>query len=134
MPIQVSLSTVHKELYTKNALTLSTQKSLLGVSLSLSHTHIGLPWGHPCHFYMGFPPGTFLFRSLSFDSSDYLFGRSNKIYFNLTFEAQKLISMRILLVISILQNRLIRRIKDMITDNGILLILQQMMSTTSGAD
>ena len=29
--------------FTKNALTLTTQKSPLGVSLSLSHTHIGLP-------------------------------------------------------------------------------------------
>ena len=28
---------------TKNALTQTTQKSPLGVSLSLSHTHIGLP-------------------------------------------------------------------------------------------
>ena len=31
--------------FTKNALTLTTQKSPLGVSLSLSHTHIGLAWG-----------------------------------------------------------------------------------------
>ena len=30
---------------TKNALTLTTQKSTSGVSLSLSHTYIGLPWG-----------------------------------------------------------------------------------------
>ena len=31
--------------FTKNALTLTTQKSPLGVSLSLSHTYIGLPLG-----------------------------------------------------------------------------------------
>ena len=43
--IQVSLlnSTVHKEIY-KKYLTLTTQKSPLGGKLSLSHTHIGLPW------------------------------------------------------------------------------------------
>ena len=29
--------------FTKNVLTLTTQKSSLGVSLSLSHTHTGLP-------------------------------------------------------------------------------------------
>ena len=29
--------------FTKNALTLTTEKSRWGVSLSLSHTHIGLP-------------------------------------------------------------------------------------------
>ena len=38
--VQVSLSTVHNEIF-KNALTLTTQKSPSGVSLSLSHTHIG---------------------------------------------------------------------------------------------
>ena len=31
--------------FTKNALTLTSQKSPLAVSLSLSHTHIGLPYG-----------------------------------------------------------------------------------------
>ena len=44
LPIQVSLSTVHKlKKFTKNALALTTQKSPVGVSLSLSHTHIDLP-------------------------------------------------------------------------------------------
>ena len=42
LPIQVSLSTVHKEIFQKFALTLTTQKSSLRVSLSLSHTHISL--------------------------------------------------------------------------------------------
>ena len=126
--------------FTKNALTLTTQKSSVGVSLSLSNTHTGLPWGHPRHFDMGStntpppPPPRHFYLGTIFDSSNYSFGCSNKIYFNLTFEAQRSISMKILLVISILQNRLIRRIKDMITDNAILLILQQMVSTTSGAD
>ena len=41
--LRVSRSTLHKEIYQKNALRLTTQKSLLGVSLSLSHIHIGLP-------------------------------------------------------------------------------------------
>ena len=54
MPIQVSLSTVHKEIY-KNALTLTTQKPPLGLSLSLSHTHIGLPWGFNLNFPMSIP-------------------------------------------------------------------------------
>ena len=40
---------------TKNALTLITQKSSLGVSLSLSHTHIGFPWGFNLHFLMSIP-------------------------------------------------------------------------------
>ena len=39
------------KIFTKNALTLTTHKSPLGVSLSLSHTHIGLPWG----FNLDFP-------------------------------------------------------------------------------
>ena len=45
MLIQVSLKAVHKEICQKkkNAVTLTSQKSPLGVSLSLSHTHIGLP-------------------------------------------------------------------------------------------
>ena len=45
----------------KNALTLTTQKSPLGVSLSLSHTHIGLPWW----FNVSFPtsiPVTFIWE------------------------------------------------------------------------
>ena len=42
LPIQVSLSTAEKK-FSKIALTLTTKKSSLRVSLSLSHTHIGLP-------------------------------------------------------------------------------------------
>ena len=42
MPIQVSISTEHNEIY-QNALLLFAEKSPLGVSLSLRHTHIGLP-------------------------------------------------------------------------------------------
>jgi len=34
---------LYKKKYTKKVLTLTTQKSPLGVSLSLSHTHTGLP-------------------------------------------------------------------------------------------
>ena len=48
--------------FTKNALTLTTQKSPLEFSLSLSHAHIGLPWG----FNWNFPPiipVTFLWES-----------------------------------------------------------------------
>ena len=37
------LSTVHKKKNTKNALTPTTQKSPLGVSLRFRHTHIGVP-------------------------------------------------------------------------------------------
>ena len=36
--------------FTKNALTLTTQKSTSGVSLSLSHTCFGLPWGFNLNF------------------------------------------------------------------------------------
>ena len=36
--------------FTKNALTLTRQKSTSGVSLSLSHTYIGLPWGFNLNF------------------------------------------------------------------------------------
>lgn len=39
LPIQISLSNVHKKIY-KKALPLTTQKSPLGISLSLSNTHI----------------------------------------------------------------------------------------------
>ena len=52
------------EKVTKNALTLTTQKSPLGVSLSLSHTHIGLPWW----FNVNFPtsiPVTFIWEYLA---------------------------------------------------------------------
>ena len=50
--------------FTKNALTLTTQKSPWGVSLSLSHTHVGLtevfnlnfPTSIPVTFNMGVPP------------------------------------------------------------------------------
>lgn len=59
-----SLSTVHNRKVTKNALTLTTQKSPWGVSLSLSHTHVGLPevfnlnfpTSIPVTFNMGVPP------------------------------------------------------------------------------
>ena len=44
MLIQVLLRAVHKEIC-KKAATLTSQKSPLRVSLSLSHTHIGLPHG-----------------------------------------------------------------------------------------
>ena len=43
MLIQVSLRAVHKEICKKETVTLTSQKSPLGVSLSLSHTHIALP-------------------------------------------------------------------------------------------
>ena len=48
--------------FTKKALTLTTQKSPLGVKLSLSHTHIGLLWG----FNLNLPkstPVTFIWES-----------------------------------------------------------------------
>ena len=48
--------------FTNNALTLTTQKSLLGVSLSLNHTHIGLLW----EFNLNFPTSvsvTFIWES-----------------------------------------------------------------------
>ena len=48
--------------FTKNALTLTTQKSPLGVSLSLSHTHIRLLW----EFNLNFPTSisvTFIWES-----------------------------------------------------------------------
>ena len=41
--------------FTKNALTLTTQKSPWGVSLSLSHTHIGLPEGLNLNFPTSIP-------------------------------------------------------------------------------
>ena len=41
--------------FTKNALTLTTQKSPLEVNLSLSHTHIGLPQGFKLNFPMSIP-------------------------------------------------------------------------------
>ena len=41
-PIQVLLRAVHKK-FTKHAVTLTTQKSPLGTSWNMSHTHIGLP-------------------------------------------------------------------------------------------
>ena len=43
MLIQVSFRAVRKEIYKREAVTLTSQKSPLGVSLSLGHTHIGLP-------------------------------------------------------------------------------------------
>ena len=66
MLIQVSLRAVHKEICKKKAVTLTSQKSPLGVSLSLSHTHIGLPWGFKLIFrraapslLYGSPPGDY---------------------------------------------------------------------------
>ena len=53
LPLQVSLSVVQKKL-TKNAVTLTTQKFLLGVSLSLYHTHIGLLQGFNLGFSFNF--------------------------------------------------------------------------------
>ena len=44
-----------KKFTKKNALCLTTQKSLLGVSLSLSHTHIGPPWGFNLNFPTSIP-------------------------------------------------------------------------------
>ena len=41
--------------FTRNAPTLTNQKSPLGVSLSLSHTHIGLPWGFNLNFPTSIP-------------------------------------------------------------------------------
>ena len=41
--------------FTKNALTLTTQKYSLGVSLNLSHTHIGLPYGFNLNFPTSIP-------------------------------------------------------------------------------
>ena len=51
MLTQVSLKAVHKEICKKKrekAVTLTSQKSPLGVSLSLCHTHIGLGFGRLC--------------------------------------------------------------------------------------
>ena len=53
LPLQVSLSVVQKKL-TKNAVTLTTQKFLLAVSLSLYHTHIGLLQGFNLGFSFNF--------------------------------------------------------------------------------
>ena len=41
--------------FTRNAPTLTNQKSPLGVSLSLSYTHIGLPWGFNLNFPTSIP-------------------------------------------------------------------------------
>ena len=54
-----SVPCIKKKKITKNALTLTKQKSLLGVSLSLSHTLIGLPLGFNLNFRMSIP-GTFI--------------------------------------------------------------------------
>jgi len=48
--------------FTKNALTLTTQKSPWGVSLSLSHTHIGLTEGFNLNFLTSIPV-TFIWES-----------------------------------------------------------------------
>ena len=56
LPIQVSVSTVPKEIYKKMSyVTLNKHKSPLGVSLSLSHTHIGLPSGFNLNFLRSIP-------------------------------------------------------------------------------
>ena len=55
LPIQVSVSTVHKEIQKMPTVTLNKQKSPLAVSLSLSHTHIGLPWGFNLNFPTSIP-------------------------------------------------------------------------------
>ena len=48
--------------FTKNVLTLTTQKSPSGVSLSFSHTHIGHPWGFSLNFLLSIPD-TFIWES-----------------------------------------------------------------------
>ena len=57
MLIQLSLRAVHKEICQKKikAVTLTSQKSPLGVSLRLSHTHIGLPKGFELIFRRAAP-------------------------------------------------------------------------------
>ena len=65
MLFQASLRAVHKEICKKKAVTLTSQQPPLGVTLSLSYTHIGPPLGvkfefsdeHPLHFYMGLHAG-----------------------------------------------------------------------------
>ena len=54
MLIQVSLKAVHKT-FAKKAMTLTSKKSPLGVSLRLNHTNIGLPWGFNFNFLMSIP-------------------------------------------------------------------------------
>ena len=46
---------LYMEKFTKNVLTLTTHKSPLGVSLSLSHIHTGLPWGFNLNFPTSIP-------------------------------------------------------------------------------
>ena len=48
--------------FTKNVLTLTTQKSPLGVNLSLSHAYIGLPQGFNLDFLTSIPV-TFIWES-----------------------------------------------------------------------
>ena len=63
LPIQVSLSPAHKEI-AKKCSTLTRHKSSLGISLSVSLTHSGLPKGFnlnlptglPLPFILGPPP------------------------------------------------------------------------------
>ena len=69
-----SVPCIKKKKFTKNALTLTKQKSLLGVSLSLSHTLIGLPLGFNLNFRMSIP-GTFIWipppeKDTSFEQID----------------------------------------------------------------
>ena len=64
MLIQVSLRAVHELKFAKKAVTLTSQKSPLRVSLSLSHTHFGLPQGFDVN--VNFPTNiffTFIWKS-----------------------------------------------------------------------
>ena len=56
---------LYMEKFTKNVLTLTTQKSPLGVSLSLSHTHTGLPSGFNLNFPTSIPLASPSYGSLS---------------------------------------------------------------------
>ena len=61
LPIHVLRLVLYIKKFTKNALTLTTQKSPVGVSLNLSHTHICLLWSN-----LNFPTSisaTFLWES-----------------------------------------------------------------------
>ena len=78
MLIQVSLRAVHELKFAKKAVTLTSQKSPLRVSLSLSHTHFGLPQGFDVN--VNFPtniPFTFIWKSSRYlpTTSAYKLGR-----------------------------------------------------------
>ena len=68
MLIQVSLRAVHELKFAKKAVTLTSQKSPLRVSLSLSHTHFGLSQGFDVN--ANFP--TNIFFTFIWKSSRYL--------------------------------------------------------------